>query len=1606
MARNRFMAAYLLGASFLPSAMYANELPNDPNVIAGAVAFANPSARQLLIQQSSSFGIVDWGGFSIAQSFGVQVNNGAGATLNRVTGGDVSAIMGSLNATGSVFLINPAGIVVGKTGVVNTGGRFVATTLDVTNDDFLAGGDTNFAGDSAAAVINLGQVASMGGDVALIARHVVNDGTLSAPNGTVGEVAGREVLMRDAAVDDGMFVVKVGGTDTSVSDSGAIRAAAAELRANGGNVLALAGNTAGTIEATGVAKVAGRVFLTADNGTLKVTKTVKAHNADGSGGAIVAHATTVDLAGTLDASGTKGGSVVVTGTHTTFDGQIYATGGGFVEVSGDDLTFAGDVQTDGGTLLIDPRNLEIDSSNSVLLLNATIITPAAVERLLGTQNVILQTTGSATESGTIFVDDAVTWNSNFSLSLLAHGGDIWFRSSVQNNSDTGGDLNVVAGWNGGTGRTVFDPAPFDAAILGSQTLFGRVTDRPYTLVGTTTVTNKSSGSVFVGYDFNNFGAAVGAKTGATRVYAQNVFVQGATTSRSGGGFAQLGYNVSGAGDFGTISGDISVRAVNQVLVSGGNQFHTAGQIGHIGINAGDVSAPATALATGSISIEAGGNLFVIGGTTTAESAAFALIGNGSRDLFSILYSGGNVAGAITAQVGGQLVINQNDGFTTDAAFIGDIGRSATGAGSDLTLTAATFFKSDEVDPSIDVNMLARDTAFGDVRVTTTNSALRLTGTTALITCECNSIATLGSLIVQTSGDLTMGTASAADFRYSNTGGGNLVLASGGNVINNAGAAAIGTMAGQWLIYSDRPDHDSGLLGVLIPTELFFQLPYDPADPLAQVPLQVTGNAFAYRQAPVIVVSGATITYGDTYAPGTISMTVAGTGEVIADPATWGFTLSTPFVDSAVVAVSADGFVNAGTYASAIKTNVSTSVASFVTSYFLGYGTLVVDPALITVALTDQTKTYDGVGLYTGTVNYSGFKGTDSASLITTGPGFAYAGGDNSGVNAGTYRVSASGAVISSSNYILDETGTAQLVIDPKTLSAAIVGLPTKVYDGTTSATLTAANFLLTGFVSGEGATVSQTVGTYAGSDANVSVGVSATLAASDFAALGTTLLANYVLPTTAVGTGAIDRRSLAVNIVGNPTKTYDGSDLATLTPANFQLSGFAIGEGASITQTAGTYATANAALSDLITATLSASDFAPTGAFQVANYALPLTATGNGVINPAELSAGIRVVCTVHSTSCGTFGKVFDGTNLASVNTENFFYLDGLVAGDSIGYAPPGFEAAGTLDSPNASSNATLTALLAPTYFVARGATLLSNYVLPSQFVTQGVVFQRSLTATIVGDPTKLFDGTTTAFLNANNYALSGFVAGQGATVTQTVGAYDSPAEGSRLVTAGLSAADFSASSGTLLSNYILPTIAEGVTVAGAGQIGFTPTLVVPVRGLADSGFSTTPLGFSDGPSDGLQTIDTETTRQILDQITAGANFCREFVQQEYAIDCLSDRLQATADGLSSTGEYSEVRAALEDAARKLHAIALNNESSVLSQKVARSTTGPSRTSSRPLVAVSQASLASANAQATAIIVNTQLVLLRSAGNSEKRRVAFEQVGQILGTTKVLLRSS
>ena len=94
------------------SIAHAQVLPSGGSFVAGSGTLQQ-NGRSLSIVQSTPRGIIEWNSFSIGKGAHVTFDNGNGATLNRVTGSHVSSILGTLSATGSLYLINPQGIVVG-----------------------------------------------------------------------------------------------------------------------------------------------------------------------------------------------------------------------------------------------------------------------------------------------------------------------------------------------------------------------------------------------------------------------------------------------------------------------------------------------------------------------------------------------------------------------------------------------------------------------------------------------------------------------------------------------------------------------------------------------------------------------------------------------------------------------------------------------------------------------------------------------------------------------------------------------------------------------------------------------------------------------------------------------------------------------------------------------------------------------------------------------------------------------------------------------------------------------------------------------------------------------------------------------------------------------------------------------------------------------------------------------------------------------------------------------------------------------------------------------------------------------------------------------------
>ncbi|HNQ92570.1 MAG TPA: filamentous hemagglutinin N-terminal domain-containing protein, partial [Alphaproteobacteria bacterium] len=305
----------------------------DGGVVSAGQATIENSTNRVDVRQNSDRAVIDWRSFNINKGETTQFHqpSSSSLTVNRINDANPSQILGNLKANGNVVLINQSGISFGKDAVVDVN-SLIATTSDITNADAMAGNlKFNAPGAPDAAIINEGTItAKDAGLVGLVAPRVENNGVINARLGKVHLASGDK------------FTVDLYG-------DGAISIAASD------DMTEQLVSNSGTINAEG-----GTVKITAATGTHLVNSLVQLDgeinvpSAEVQGGKIIISGndeTSVSITGNLDASGTTGGSVSITGKNIIQQGRISAAG-----TNGTGGT--------GGTVDISFKNAYLDSENS------------------------------------------------------------------------------------------------------------------------------------------------------------------------------------------------------------------------------------------------------------------------------------------------------------------------------------------------------------------------------------------------------------------------------------------------------------------------------------------------------------------------------------------------------------------------------------------------------------------------------------------------------------------------------------------------------------------------------------------------------------------------------------------------------------------------------------------------------------------------------------------------------------------------------------------------------------------------------------------------------------------------------------------------------------------------------------------------------------------------------------------------------------------------------------------------------------------------------------------------------------------------------------------
>src|SRR5690606_10319512 len=150
------------------------------------------------IDQHTERMAIDWNSFNVDANERVRFDQPSSSSiaLKRVLSHTGSEIHGRIDANGHVILVNPNGVIFGRSSQINVGG-LIASGLQIDPKDFMNGEFTLSAvKGTEGKVINSGIInAATGGSVALVGQRVVNEGLISAYLGTVALAAGEEVIL-------------------------------------------------------------------------------------------------------------------------------------------------------------------------------------------------------------------------------------------------------------------------------------------------------------------------------------------------------------------------------------------------------------------------------------------------------------------------------------------------------------------------------------------------------------------------------------------------------------------------------------------------------------------------------------------------------------------------------------------------------------------------------------------------------------------------------------------------------------------------------------------------------------------------------------------------------------------------------------------------------------------------------------------------------------------------------------------------------------------------------------------------------------------------------------------------------------------------------------------------------------------------------------------------------------------------------------------------------------------------------------------------------------------------------------------------------------------
>ncbi|SMC90117.1 beta strand repeat-containing protein, partial [Polynucleobacter kasalickyi] len=452
-------------------------------------------------------------------------------------------------------------------------------------------------------------------------------------------------------------------------------------------------------------------------------------------------------------------------------------------------------------------------------------------------------------------------------------------------------------------------------------------------------------------------------------------------------------------------------------------------------------------------------------------------------------------------------------------------------------------------------------------------------------------------------------------------------------------------------------------------------------------------------------------------------------------------------------------LHANTYTDSGLSASGTGLSNYAISYVPG--SLTINPATFTAAITPNVATYTGTNVIANTTVLTGAMNgvtiTATTSLTTSGINAGIQtiinnGTTLSGANAGDYVITSStilnnGGIGAANNQVIPGSGPnnsgSTIVIVPKTLT--ITGnTTTPTYNGSTQTN----TYVVTGLVNGE---------TITASGAAQATHVSPTATADNLVAVAGagTSLSNYSITTT---NGSIQVTPLAITGTAQVNgKVYNGTTVGTGT---IILTGVLPADVASTTAT-GTYTFANANAGAAKAATVSGVTINNT------DYSVTVApSAGTATITAAALTIS-------GNTTTGTFDNTTH-TNTYSITSGSLFGSDVINSVSGLGgglhantYSDSGLSANGTgLSNYTISyvpgsltiNPATLTAAVTPSVATYNGSNVLANATVLSGVISGTTVSgttSLTVSATNAGTQTITNNGTTLSGANAGDYVIA-----------------------------------------------------------------------------------------------------------------------------------------------------------------------------------------------------------------------------------------------------------